>query len=129
MTYLGEEGQDGNSSVAAHDRHVHILGGKALGLSHEGVGAHDVQRCHAQHLARVVDSCLLEHLGCDWHCGVDRVRDDGDYCLRSHKPHTDQSPSCSVLHDCYHCTKAVEYVTTAGREKTKGLAAFTTDAI
>ena len=62
--------------MTADDGDVHVVHVQALGLRDEGVGAHDVQGGHAEHLLGVVRALLLEHLRGDGHGGVHRVRND-----------------------------------------------------
>ncbi len=73
---LGEEGEDGDAGVAAHDGHVHVVDVKALRLRDEGVGADHVEGGDAEDLLGVVDARLLVHLGRDGHGGVHGVGDD-----------------------------------------------------
>ena len=73
---LAEERQDRDAGVAADDGHVDVLEVEPLFLGDEGVGAHDVERRHADQAALVVHARLFEHLGRDRHRAVDRVADD-----------------------------------------------------
>ena len=80
---LREQRQDGSSSVTADNRDVDLVDVNAGSLGHEGVGAHNVQRGHAEDPALVVAAVLLEHLCEDGHGGVDRVGDDGHHGVRA----------------------------------------------
>lgn len=101
--HLGEQGEDSDAGVAAHNGHVHILERQALGLGHKGVGAHDVQRCHAQHLARVVHSGFLHHLSGDGHRGIDWVGDYGHHCL-----HQESQPHSAHVLEHLRCTQLLQ---------------------
>ena len=81
---LGEEGQDGDASMAADHRDVHVLEGEALELGDKGVGADDVEGGDSDDLLGVVDAGGLEDLGGDGDGGVDGVGDDVEDGLRGH---------------------------------------------
>ncbi len=59
--HLGEEGQDGDASMAANDGHGDPLRGYANRVGHERIGAQHVQLCHAQQFARIVRARPAEH--------------------------------------------------------------------
>mmetsp|Transcript_107308 Transcript_107308/g.218972 ORF Transcript_107308/g.218972 Transcript_107308/m.218972 type:complete len:222 (-) Transcript_107308:3-668(-) len=69
--------------MAADHRHLRRSRVETLGISHEGLGTADVEGGHTEELLRVVDALLLQDLGGNGHCGVHRVRDDEDACIRA----------------------------------------------
>mmetsp|Transcript_15307 Transcript_15307/g.33140 ORF Transcript_15307/g.33140 Transcript_15307/m.33140 type:complete len:218 (-) Transcript_15307:241-894(-) len=74
--------------MATNDWHVDVLHVQTLGLSHKGVGAHNVQGAHTNDLLGVVHTEALEGLGRDGHSRVDWVGDDGDDSLRGILAHS-----------------------------------------
>ena len=78
---LGEEGDDGNTGVAADDGDVLVLGVGALDLADEAAGADDVEGGDAEEGLGVVDAAGLEDLCADGDGGVDGVGDDEDLGL------------------------------------------------
>ena len=78
---LGEEGNDGDTGVAADDGDVLVLGVGVLDLGDEAGGADDVEGGDTEEALGVVDAGLLEDLGDDGDGGVDGVGDDEDVGL------------------------------------------------
>ena len=80
-TDLGEEGEDGDASMASDDGDIDVLHVQAGLLGVEGLGAHHVEGGHSEELLGVVDAHLLQGLGGDGDGGVDGVGDHGDASL------------------------------------------------
>ena len=75
---LREQRHDGVARVAADHRHECLAHVETLELGHERVGAHHVQRGHAEHAVWREHVVLLEYLARDRHRRVHRVGDDTD---------------------------------------------------
>lgn len=59
---LRKERKDGFSSMATNNRHSHLLRRKALGLSNECPGTHNIECCHTKDAACIIYPSLLVHL-------------------------------------------------------------------
>jgi hypothetical protein len=76
--HVGEEGEDGDASVATNNGNLDASGVDALGLCDEGLGTEDIKGGDTKELFGVVDAVLLEDLRGDRDRRVDRVGNDED---------------------------------------------------
>mmetsp|Transcript_132194 Transcript_132194/g.240464 ORF Transcript_132194/g.240464 Transcript_132194/m.240464 type:complete len:241 (+) Transcript_132194:298-1020(+) len=77
---LGEERQDGGTSVSADDGNVDLVDGNPCDLMHELVCAHNIQGRDTADLFGV-QALLLVQLAHGWHHGVHRVHNQAKYCV------------------------------------------------
>lgn len=62
---LGQEGQDGGTSVTTDDSDLGVVHVELLVLRDEGVGTNDIQSGDTEEAARIVDTCVQPPLGND----------------------------------------------------------------
>ena len=74
---LAKEGEDGDTGVAANDRHVHFGGVLAEVAADESIGANDVEGGDTAEFGGVVNALLFENFGGDGDGRVDGVADNG----------------------------------------------------
>eukprot|EP00128_Syssomonas_multiformis_P002965 Colp12_sorted_trinity150504_noHs@4722 len=75
---LGEEGKDGDTSVATDDGNDDLAGVEALELSNEGAGTDNIEGGHTEDALGVIDTSLLVDLSNDGNGGVHGVSDDAN---------------------------------------------------
>merc|ERR1712106_1044819 len=78
---MGDEGHDGDTSVASNDGAIHVGWVNSLESSNKLIGTDNIQSGDSKDCLGVVDSGLLEHLGGNGDGGVDRVGDNSNHSV------------------------------------------------